>query len=787
MRFGEQAQPAQESTNMLKRFPLFAVLAGMVLLATSSRMQAQDFSYPNFSSASGLALNGSAVAPTTNGSGAQVLRITPNSAGQVGSAWYCGSDCSFGTGKQFLSNGFSTTFRFQLSGSSVPGDGIAFVIQGDSCFSEGNCGILALDPASGSTIGYAGLPSLAVEFVPYCYGPGSNNDICDNISTANNGTSSANEVAIQSCGTHANTANIDGSADDTGVPCNDGNLDLASLFPVPEGAMASTTMGSTTVKLTGTSYTPAQMQSMVGLSFVIYNGENFGTNFGLIAAVNPTKQTLTLANPASVSFAPTSNYAIEPVLADGNVHTVHITYTPPTSCGEGCINPNLTVTLDNNIVLTTGIDIVGSVLGGEDGALVGFTGSTGDEDDDDNQDIVSWTYDTAQTSTATGGAQSFVGTFPGYSLEFDLAAGTLVPGSTVTIYAEVCDQNCWTARTCPGPYCGTLILPISTLSDQPAGYIGSAVCTEPPPPTGTGGPCTNNAMPSYNISTMSQSPLTNYCNMAPGLMRGDPVFAPTYTAGLIDTETGCTTMPDPGYGGTGTSQCTSKAVTDCLSDWVNVSEVPASPSASATITLPVNGATYAEGEMLDYAYSCSPLVSPTGPVTSCDGILTNGSMVENAPSGSAIDTSTTGTKTLTVSANVSSGSPGKVFASFNVTSSYTFIGFSSPVSNLPTLNVAQAGQAIPVKFQVLDANGNPVLGLTMPPVSIIFAPAPCSTFNTTGDTPISTMASGNSGFQESGDNYQYNWKTPKSLAGTCGQLQVNLGDGVIHAADFQFK
>jgi hypothetical protein len=34
--------------------------------------------------------------------------------------------------------------------------------------------------------------------------------------------------------------------------------------------------------------------------------------------------------------------------------------------------------------------------------------------------------------------------------------------------------------------------------------------------------------------------------------------------------------------------------------------------------------------------------------------------------------------------------------------------------------------------------------------------------------------------------YQYNWKTPASFARSCKTLQLDLGDGNIHTAAFQF-
>lgn len=117
---------------------------------------------------------------------------------------------------------------------------------------------------------------------------------------------------------------------------------------------------------------------------------------------------------------------------------------------------------------------------------------------------------------------------------------------------------------------------------------------------------------------------------------------------------------------------------------------------------------------------------------------------------------------------------------------FTFVGFAAPVDNTAT-NLAKAGQAIPIKFQVLDSSGNPVSTLAMPPVSISSASRSCAS-GTVSDITLDSTATGNSGFQNlGGGNYQFNWSTSKSWSGTCRQLQVNIGDGVIHTANFQFK
>ena len=118
--------------------------------------------------------------------------------------------------------------------------------------------------------------------------------------------------------------------------------------------------------------------------------------------------------------------------------------------------------------------------------------------------------------------------------------------------------------------------------------------------------------------------------------------------------------------------------------------------------------------------------------------------------------------------------------------SYQVIGFSSPVDNLPTTNSAKAGQAIPLKFRVLDYLGNPVTSL--PYFGYLTGSMSCG-----GSAPVDLVeeyASGSSGLQNFGNGYfQFNWKTPTNYANSCKTFAVNLFDGATAflQADFQFK
>ncbi len=143
---------------------------------------AQSPSFPDFSSTTNLVFNGNAL------QSGNVLRLNPSAQGQAGSAWY--------SVLQPVANGFSTTFRFQITNASTPSaDGIAFVIQ------NSEAGLQALGDGGGG-IGYQGISnSLAIEFDTYAnsYDP-------EFPASDHTGNAPANHVAIQSCGVSPNTA-----------------------------------------------------------------------------------------------------------------------------------------------------------------------------------------------------------------------------------------------------------------------------------------------------------------------------------------------------------------------------------------------------------------------------------------------------------------------------------------------------------------------------------------------------------------------------------------------------
>ena len=118
---------------------------------------------------------------------------------------------------------------------------------------------------------------------------------------------------------------------------------------------------------------------------------------------------------------------------------------------------------------------------------------------------------------------------------------------------------------------------------------------------------------------------------------------------------------------------------------------------------------------------------------------------------------------------------------------YTFEGFLSPIENIPTVNKANAGQAIPVKWRITDKNGLPISD----PASFINITSYSVNCATLVDDPTSVVdeyAAGSSGLQYQGDGWwQFNWKTPKTYKGQCRIMKLTLDDKSEHTASFSFK
>src|SRR5205085_5824503 len=109
--------------------------------------------------------------------------------------------------------------------------------------------------------------------------------------------------------------------------------------------------------------------------------------------------------------------------------------------------------------------------------------------------------------------------------------------------------------------------------------------------------------------------------------------------------------------------------------------------------------------------------------------------------------------------------------SFTVTVLYDFAGFFPPVANLPTVNVVNAGRAIPVKFSL---SGNKGLNIFAPD-SPASGPSMCNSSDPVTTLQDTVTAGGSSlSYDPAIDQYIYVWKTDAAWAGTCRQLVVQL-------------
>ncbi len=105
---------------------------------------------------------------------------------------------------------------------------------------------------------------------------------------------------------------------------------------------------------------------------------------------------------------------------------------------------------------------------------------------------------------------------------------------------------------------------------------------------------------------------------------------------------------------------------------------------------------------------------------------------------------------------------------------YRYTGFLDPV-NSAALNVAQAGQVIPLKWRLTGVDGAPVT--TLASAAVTAKELSCALAGGTNDQ-VTESASGGSGLQNLGDGYyQLNWKAPASYANSCKTLQLDLGEG----------
>ena len=144
-----------------------------------------------------------------------------------------------------------------------------------------------------------------------------------------------------------------------------------------------------------------------------------------------------------------------------------------------------------------------------------------------------------------------------------------------------------------------------------------------------------------------------------------------------------------------------------------------------------------------------------------------------SPVTALADTSTIGGHSANVTGYDNAGRSTTMACGYYV--GYVITAFSAPIDNPSVVNSAKAGQAIPVKWRLTDANG---VGVSDPASFVSVTSSPSGTCGGTLTDVIETY-SGSSGLQYLGDgNWQFNWKTPKTYMGQCRTMFLNLADQV---------
>jgi hypothetical protein len=232
-----------------------------------------------------------------------------------------------------------------------------------------------------------------------------------------------------------------------------------------------------------------------------------------------------------------------------------------------------------------------------------------------------------------------------------------------------------------------------------------------------------------------------------------------------------------------------------------VSAACGASDASFTLRVTDSGGLFAEATLnVTVTPETTPplLMCPSNVVVTLPPNTTDTQMVVNYPAPSATDNCTaspivttsqaSGTVfpvgLTTVNVTATDAVNNQAMCSFTVTVRYNFSGFFQPVDNPPTVNVVNAGRAIPVKFSLSGDKGLNIFAAGYPASQQIA----CSDGAPASEIEQMVTAVGSSlSYDAESDTYTYVWKTEESWAGTCRQLIVRLNDGSERVAFFKFR
>ncbi len=127
---------------------------------------------------------------------------------------------------------------------------------------------------------------------------------------------------------------------------------------------------------------------------------------------------------------------------------------------------------------------------------------------------------------------------------------------------------------------------------------------------------------------------------------------------------------------------------------------------------------------------------------------------------------------------------GTVALKITTSSTYAFQGFKSPIDN-NLVNVATAGQTIPVKWRLLD--GTTPVSDAASFVSLRSQQINCTDLSDIGFDAVENYTNASGLLYQGDGNWQFNWQTPKLYKGQCRIMTLTLSDGTTHTAEFKFR